>query len=61
MDGADSKIDIFNEKVQIRRKPSPGRFARTPYYSSSRGLANLLYELLKQFLFRNAYFVDDLN
>ena len=47
MNEAQSKINISMQKVQICRKPSPARFARTPYYSSSRGLEILLYESLK--------------
>ena len=46
-DGAWSKIQISTQMFQKCRRPSPRRFALTPYYSSSLGLAILLYESLR--------------
>ena len=50
-DGPSPKIHISTKKIQKCRKPPGWRFARTPYYSSSRGLTILLYESL------NWYFI----
>ena len=47
--GPTSKIEISTAGAQICCKPPGRRFARTPYYSSSRGLEILLYESLKSF------------
>ena len=44
--GPQSKLEISTAGAQICCKPPGWRFARTPYYSSSRGLAILLYESL---------------
>ena len=46
-DGRPPKIDICTLSAPIGGKPLRRRFARTPYYSSSRGLEILLYESLK--------------
>ena len=48
-DGPTSKIEISTAGAQICCKPPGWRFARTPYYSSSRGLEILLCESLKSF------------
>ena len=53
-DGPTSKIEISTAGAQICCKPPGWRFARTPYYSSSRGLAILLYESLKSIFFWNS-------
>ena len=49
-DGPTSKIEISTAGAQICSSPPGWRFARTPYYSSSRGLEILLYESLKSIL-----------
>ena len=51
-DGPQSKIDISTAGAQICCKPPGWRLPRTPYYSSSWGLAILLYESLKSIFIR---------